>query len=124
MIPTTLKATGAIMLTSELREFIDEKLKKIEKLLDPKDSMVRADVEVGTTGGSRTGEQFRAEINLHWSGGFVRAEATRDSMHPAIDEAVEEVRTELNKKITKHRSLARRSATHVKNIYKYFRGSI
>ena len=123
MIPTTLKATGAVMLTGELRTYLDEKLKKLEKVLDPNDTMVRADVEVGTTGGTRTGQEFRAEINLHWSGGFVRAEATREALHPAIDEAIEEVRGELRKKITKHRDLVRRGAARVKDLFKYWRGS-
>ncbi len=122
MIPTTLKATGAVMLTDELRTFIDEKLKKLEKLLDPNDQMVRADIEVATTGGARTGAQFRAEINLHFTGGFVRAEATREAMHPAIDEAVEEARAELRKVVTKHRDLIRRGASRVKDIFRYWSG--
>ena len=122
MIPTTLKATGSVMLTDEIRTFIDTKLSKLGKLLNTNDGALRADVEVGTTGGARTGEMFRAEINLSWSGGVVRAEATRETLHAAIDEAVEEVRGEVRKKSTKHRDLVRRGAARVKDFFRYFGG--
>lgn len=110
------------MLTDELRTFVDEKLKKVEKVMHADDQAARADVELGTTGGARTGEMFRAEINLHFSGGFLRAEATRETLHTAIDEAVEELRGEVRKKLTKHRDLVRRGASRVKDFFRYFGG--
>lgn len=121
MIPTTLKATGSVLLTDELRSFVEEKVGKVEKFLDQPEA-ARADVELATTGGSRTGEQFRAEINLHFPAGFARAEATRDTMHAAIDEAVAEVKGELRKYKTKHRDLLRRGSAKVKDFFRYFRG--
>jgi ribosomal subunit interface protein len=120
MIPTTLTATGSVVLTDELREFVDVKVAKLEKVLDHNDTVARVDVELGTTGGARTGEEYRAEINVKYSGGFERAEATRETLQTAIDEAVEEVRTELNKKRTKHRDLMRRGASKVKDFFRYF----
>lgn len=122
MIPITLKASGAVMLTDEVREYVEDKIKKIEKVTDKADTTLRADIELGTTGGSRTGEQYRAEINLKFSGGFARAEATRDTLHAAIDEAVEEVRGEVRKSVTKHRDLVRRGAAKVKDIFRYWSG--
>ena len=120
MIPTTLTANGSVVITDEMREFVDVKIAKLEKVLDPNDTVVRADVELGTTGGARTGEQYRAEINVKHSGGFARAEATRETLQSAIDEAVEEVRTELHKMRTKHRDLMRRGASKVKDFFRYF----
>ncbi len=121
-IPIALKATGAVMLTDEVRTYLDEKFQKIEKLLSETDTSARADVELGTTGGARTGEQFRAEINLKVAGAFHRAEATRETLHAAIDEAVEEVRGEVRKSVTKHRDLVRRGAARVKDIFRHWSG--
>lgn len=122
MIPTTFKATGAVMLTDEVRAYVEDKMRKIEKVTDKNDTSIHADVELGTTGGSRTGEQYRAEINVKYAGGFARAEATRETLHAAIDEAVEEVRGEVRKSVTKHRDLVRRGAARVKDIFRYWSG--
>lgn len=121
-IPTTLKGTGAVMLTDEVREFVEEKVRKLEKVVDQKDTTLRADIELATTGGARTGQEFRAEINLCFDGDCMRAEATRDNLHAAIDEAVEEMRREVRKKRTKHRDLLRRGAARVKDIFRYWSG--
>jgi ribosomal subunit interface protein len=120
MIPTRLMAKGAVVLTDELREFIDVKMQKLEKVMDMSDTSIKADMELGTTGGARTGEQYRAEINVVFSGGFVRAEATRETLHTAIDEMIEEARTELNKTRTKQRDLFRRGRSKVKDFLRYF----
>jgi ribosomal subunit interface protein len=123
MIPITLKATGAVMLSDEVKSFVEDKVRKIAKVLDPNDTTTRADVELSTTGGARTGDEFRAEINLTFAGGFARAEATHDTLHAAIDEAVEEVRREVRRARTKHRDLVRRGAARVKDIFRYWTGT-
>lgn len=120
MIPITLKATGAVMLSDEVRSYVEDKMRKIEKVSDQSDTTSRIDVELGTTGGARTGEQFRAEINFTFAGGFARAEATAETLHAAIDTAVEEVRREVRRTRTKHRDLLRRGAARVKDILRYF----
>lgn len=122
MIPITFKTTGAVMLTDEVRAYVEDKMLKLERIVDKNDTTVRADVELGTTGGARTGEQYRAEINFKFSGGFARAEATRETLHTAIDEAVEEVRGEVRKSVTKHRDLIRRGAAKMKDIFRYWSG--
>ena len=62
-----LKATGSVVLTEELREFVAEKVRKIEHLLDSKDTSTMADIELATTTrGQKTGDVFRAEINLQF----------------------------------------------------------
>ncbi len=122
MIPTKLMATGAVVLTDEIKDYVEEKLHKIEKVLDKNDTTVLAEVELGTTGGSRTGEQYRAEINLTYKGGFARAEATRDNLRNAIDEAVEEARTEVHKHVTKNRDVRRRDSSRVKDFFRFWSG--
>lgn len=122
MIPTRLMASGSVVLTDDLKAFIEEKVEKLEKVLDPNDTSVKADIEVGTTGGARTGEQFRAEINLSFAGGFVRAEATTESLRTSIDEALDEARRELKTARTKKRGLVRRSAARMKDFLRFWSG--
>ena len=121
MIPHTIETTGSVMLTDEVREFLEKKLEKLEKLLDKKDTATLIRIELGTNaGGSRTGDLYRAEINITFRGGFARAEAARDSLHAAIDEAVTEARREIRKSRTKHRDLVRRGAARVKDFFRNF----
>lgn len=120
MIPITLKATGAVLLTDEVRAYVEEKVRKIEKVSDAEDTSARIDVELETTGGARTGQEYRAEINFKFAGGFARAEATAETLHGAIDTVVEEVRREVRRTRTKHRDLVRRGAARVKDFFRYF----
>ena len=118
----TIKATGAIMLSDELRAFVEEKVRKLEKLLDPADTTALAEVELESVNQSRTGDSFRAEIHLSYAGGFTRAEAKKESLHAALDEAVAEARRSLRRNRTKHRDLVRRGAVKVKDFFRKFRG--
>ena len=118
----TIKTTGAVLLTGELRAFVEEKVGKLEKLLDPADTTTLAEVELESVNQSRTGDSFRAELNLSYAGGFTRAEAKRETLHAALDEAVAEARRGLRKNRTKHRDLVRRGAVRVKDFFRRFRG--
>jgi ribosomal subunit interface protein len=120
---TKIMASGAVVLTDELKKFIEEKLEKVTVLVGADDTAAMVDVEIGTTtGGQKTGDIFRAEINLQFSGGMIRAEAVRDTLHGAVDEAVSEARRELRKSKGKRRDLIRRGATTVKNFFRGFGG--
>ncbi len=118
----TIKTTGSVMLTSELRSLVEEKVGKLEKLLDQNDSTILAEVELGSVSQSRTGDSFRAEINLTFAGGFARAEALRETLRTALDATVDDVRGEVRRSRTKHRDLVRRGASKVKDFFRYFRG--
>lgn len=122
MMEIKLKTTGSVMLTPELRSFTEEKLKKLEKLLDPGDTTALAEVEIGSVSQSRSGDMFRAEINLTFTGGFARAEASRETLHAALDEAILEARREVRRTRTKHRDLVRRGGAKVKEFFRRFRG--
>lgn len=115
-----IKATGSVMLTDELNSFVEEKLEKLGKLLDPADTTVLAEVELESMNQSETGNLFRAEINLSFVGGFSRAEASRETLHAAIDEAISESKREVQRNRVKHRNLVRRGATQVKEFFRRF----
>ncbi len=119
-----LKTTGSIVLTDELRTFVEKKVSKLEQLIDSEDTTAFADIELGTEiGGQKSGDVYRAEINLQYRGGFVRSEATRETMHNAIDVAVAEARNELRKKVGRKRDLMRRSAGEIKKFLRRFGGT-
>ena len=111
------------MLTEEVRSIVSEKMERLEKLLDQNDTTTMAEVELGSVSNSRTGALFRCEINVTFSGKLVRAEASRETLHTAIDEAVGEARREIRKLRTKHRDLIRRGAGKVKDFFRYFGSS-
>lgn len=116
-----IKTTGSVNLTDELRAYVEDKFKKIEKIVDPNDTVIMADVELATiTEGQQTGNIYRAEINVTHKGGLTRAEAIRDTMHGAIDMAVKESRRELRKEFSRHRQFVRRGASKVKDFLRGF----
>ncbi|MEK7531118.1 MAG: HPF/RaiA family ribosome-associated protein [Patescibacteria group bacterium] len=117
----TYKATGSVVLTDELSSYTDERLQKIERLIHQNDSLAKLDIELGASG-TRAGPEYRAEMNLATRDGTFRAEARNVTLHAAIDECVDELRTELRKKITKHRDFIRRGAARVKEFFRSMGG--
>lgn len=115
-----IKATGAVILTDELKALIGKKLQKIEKLLTAQDTTALVEVEVGTTSaGHRTGDVYRAEFNVTFGGNHLaRSESVRDTLQSAIDEAIKDVRREIRKAKGKERSLFRRGAADAKTFFR------
>ncbi|MBV9349205.1 MAG: ribosome-associated translation inhibitor RaiA [Patescibacteria group bacterium] len=120
MMEIVIKTRGSVILTDEMRTFADHKVRKLEKFISPGDTTALADVELASVSKSRTGDLFRAEINLSFAGGFIRAEASRETLHAAIDKAVSEARREMRVFRTKHRDLMRRGAAKVKKLFRRF----
>ena len=117
---TKIKVTGAIILSEELRAFVEKKIGKLAIFLE-NDPAAIAEVEVGTTSaGQRTGDVYRAEVHLTFTGGDAYAEAVRENLHAALDQATGEARRELRKKRGKNRDLVRRGAAQVKDFFRNF----
>jgi ribosomal subunit interface protein len=119
-LPLKIKTTGAVLLTDELRSFIEGKAGKLEKLVDARDTTALLEVEVESSSSSRLGGLYRAEINCTLKGGFVRAEARGDTLHAALDKATNEAWRELRHTKTKRRDLIRRGAAKVKRFFRKF----
>ena len=106
MLRSTIKETNLRLLPTQAR-YLDRKLKAVEKLLHPDDTLAAADIEVErTTRHHRQGEIFRAEINLRTAQGTFRAEAFGESVMAAIDAVKDEVVRQLAQK--KDKSIALR----------------
>lgn len=119
-VPVKIKTTGAVLLSAELRSFIDEKTRKLAKLIAPDDTAALLEVEVESTANARVGDSYRAEITVTFKGGMARAEAKSDTLHAAIDEAVLEAKRELRRARNKNRDLVRRGAAQVKEFFRNF----
>lgn len=116
MINSNIKATN-IELTDAIRTYAMEKLSDVEKLLDPHDTSVYAQIEVGkTTQHHKQGEVFRAEINLSLAGGSLRAESEQEDLYAALDEVKDELKREVRKFRGKKETLARRGARTLKRL--------
>jgi len=119
-----IKATN-IALTPDISDYLDKRLKSFEKYIDPEDTSVLLSVEVGkTTDHHQSGDIFRAEINLHISGGDFRAVSEQGTLYNAIDEAKEEMTRELRRHKRKRLHLMRRGGAKIKEFMRGVAGKV
>lgn len=108
------KATG-ITLTPQISGYLDKKLNSIKKLINKKDSGVICDVEVGkTTEHHKSGDVFRAEINLRTEGKTFYASSEKEDLYAAIDEVKDEIKSKLLSYKTKKQTLLKKGGRQIK----------
>lgn len=115
-----IKATN-IELTEAISQYIDEKIKSIEKFIDVSDQAnARAVIEVGkTTKHHHSGEDiFKAEINLSINGKYFRAVSEQGTLYAAIDDIKDEMIREVKSYKGKQRALFRKGGAAIKNLIK------
>jgi len=109
-----IKATN-ITLTPDISDYLDKRLKSFEKYVDAEDTSILLNVEVGkTTDHHKSGDIFRAEINLHISGRDLRSVSEQETLYSAIDDAKDEMTRELRRHKRKRLHLMRRGGARVK----------
>lgn len=119
-ITVNIKTTD-LDLTEALEDYLTTKISKLEQLVDENDTSAIADVEVGkSVGGQRSGEIYRAEINLHVAGAYLYAESEKDDIRAAIDEVKDEMVRELRKNKEKKETLFRKGARKMKEMIRGF----
>lgn len=115
-----IKTSGSVVMGEELTAFIQKKLEKVSVFLKHDDAAI-CEVEVGTTSaGQRTGDVYRAEVHVTFSGGDAYADATASTLHAALDRTMSEARRELKKKKGKDRDMVRKGAAEVKRFFRTF----
>lgn len=103
-----IKATG-IDLTPAIDQYIETRINSISRFVDKNDESAMADIEVGRISSHhKTGENYRAEINVTLAGhGLLRAEQTDYNLYNAINatknEIVRQIKTVRKKDLTKHK---------------------
>ncbi|MFW5853117.1 MAG: ribosome hibernation-promoting factor, HPF/YfiA family [Patescibacteria group bacterium] len=116
--------TTNIELTEAIEEYLQTKLDYLKKFISKDQSGVQADVEIGkTTEHHRSGEVYRAEINLEIPGmNLFRAEATAEDLYAAIDKVKDEMAKQIKSKKSKHKDLLKKGGRRLKNMWQKFRG--
>lgn len=107
-------------LSSDTGEFINEKLGAIGKLLGNDADSALLEVEVGkVTVKHQNGPVYRAEGNLSSKGKLYRAVATAETMETAVENMRNELTKELTRARGKERGLMRRGGSAVKSFLRW-----
>lgn len=117
-----IKATNT-ELTPAISSYVEEKINSLDKFISVDDpSSVLANVEIGlNTKHHQSGKIYRAEINLHIAGKYIRVVSEQEDLYVAIDDAKDKVIREITNEKEKSRSLLRRGEAKVKNFLKGFK---
>ena len=108
--------TTNISLTPDLREYLDKRMKTFDKLIDPEDTSVLCNVEVGRTSKHHQhGDIFRAEVNLHTASGNFYAASENPTVFIAIDEVQKQILKELRRGRSRRHALMRKGSQQVKD---------
>lgn len=114
-------------LTPAISQYIEEKIGGLEKFISGDESKqwdehrqaaVEADVEIArTTAHHRSGDVFRAEVNLKLPGRIVRAEAEEWDIRVAIDKVKDELQIEAKKYKSKQETRYRGGSRLIKKLF-------
>lgn len=120
---TNIKTTN-LVLTPDIKDYLDKKLEDIERIIDRDNTSVSCQVELGrTTYHHQSGDIFRAEINLHKDGKYFRAVSEQDSIMAALDEVKDEILRELKSFSSKQQTMMRRGGAMIKNMMRGIGGA-
>lgn len=109
-----VKASG-IKYTDELRDLVLKKIPQISKLLPKSASDAVFEIELGkATKHHKSGNIFRAEINVSYNSIVHRAEEAAPSIEEAFEIAKDELKSELRKGRTKKKDIARKGGRELK----------
>ena len=117
-----IKATNT-ELTPAISSYVEEKVAGLDKFIVAKDpESVLANVEIGLSSKHhQSGKVFRAEINLHIGGKYIRAVSEQEDLYAAIDDMRDQVIREIKSFKEKKRDLARKGGSIIKDILRGFR---
>lgn len=113
-----IKATN-IELTDAIREYVFKRLEGIDTILGVNSEEVVGQVEVGkTTNHHKSGDIFKAEVNIGGGGHSLYAVSEKDDLYAAIDEVRDSMIAEAKKIRGKQKSLIRRGGQKAKAFIK------
>ncbi len=114
-----IKATN-IELTPAISTYVEEKVSGLNKFIVAEDpESVLANVEIGiSTKHHQSGKVFRAEINLHIAGKYLRAVSEQEDLYAAIDDMRDQIAREITSFKNKKRDLFRKGGAAIKDFIK------
>jgi putative sigma-54 modulation protein len=103
-------------ITPNIQEYVQKKIETLEKFFKSfGEEKIVVEVDLGkTTGRQKTGEIFRAEINLSLGGKLFRCESEQDDLFAAIDEVRDDLEQEIKKFKEKKETIFIRGARSLK----------
>lgn len=111
--------TTNFTLTPELKDYFDKKIEALDKVMDLNDPSATCQAELGrTTNHHKSGEIYRAEINIRKDGKHFRAVSEQESLMEAMDEVKDEILRELKNYKSKQTTLVRRGGAAIKRMIK------
>jgi ribosomal subunit interface protein len=109
--------THGIELTPSITDYIEKKLITIERLLQHAPPETFIEIDINKDAKHRKGRGFCVELSILLPHKRLFASAGDDDMYAAIDEAKDEILSELKKQNTKRRDVVRRSAARAKRLF-------
>lgn len=110
----TIIKSSHIEISEALREYLEKRLQNVEKFLD-ENAMIEA--ELGrTTAHHKSGDVFRAELNVMVHGELLRAVSEGADLYVAIDDARDELHDMLASRKDKRQTLWKRGSQKIKNL--------
>lgn len=102
-------------MNESVESYLRRKIASLEKFFNSSDELVKVEAEVGRINRRhKTGEVFRAEINLSLGGKLLRAESEQDDLFAAIDEVRDVLEEEIKKFKNKKETVFIRGARSIK----------
>lgn len=100
---TQIKATNMEM-TDAIRQYVEERLLNVAKIVDEYDGAAMVEVEVGKSSNHHNkGPHMRVEMNLTFLGNLFRAEEEREDLYEAIDVC----KDDLKRQVVEHKDRAK-----------------
>ncbi len=114
-IRKNIKITG-LTLDKRTRDYLDEKISTVLKLLKREDDILMKIELEKTTNHHLHGKIYRAEVTLDLPGRIFRAESSAEDMLPAIDKMKDEIVKELRKYKSKKEVTSKKGGRKIKEI--------
>ena len=103
-----------------MEDYVSKKISSLSKFLKGQEEVL-AEVELAkTTGHHKSGEIFKAEINVTYMGQQFYVVAEKDDLYAAVDEARDEIERSIVSKRKKYLTVFRRGAGKIKNLIRRF----
>ena len=115
-VPYSLKYTN-IDQSDAIESYLEDHLSKLDAVVDDSDTSARADIELAKiVADQHSGEVYKAEVNLHTSGGNFYAAENANDIYAAIDAMREVIVRDVRKEFEKRRDQGREGARQIKNM--------
>lgn len=113
--------THGVELSNDIREYAEEKIEMLEKLLvNIDEENKRFEVELAKRAGQQTGDIFRADIVVLAGAERVHAVGHGETLFAAIDEAKDDLTRRLRRNKTKTADMVRKGGAAIKKMLRFW----